>query len=79
MMLPHDWGEGTNCTLFMFNNVAGDAADPEHRNPRITSNVRYEIDFRAAVGHNIAVVIWSEYENIYKIDRWGGILYSLHS
>ena len=79
MMLPHDWGEGTNCTLFMFNNVAGDAADPEHRNPRITSNVRYEIDFRAAVGHNITVVIWSEYENIYKIDQWGGILYSLHS
>ena len=79
MMRPGDWGQGKNCTLFMFNNVPGDADDPEYRNPRLTGNVRYEIDFRAAVGHNITVVIWSEYENIYEIDQWGGILYSVNS
>ena len=78
-MRPGDWGQGENCTLFMFNNVPGDADDPEYRNPRLTGNVRYEIDFREAVGHNITVVIWSEYENIYEIDQWGGILYSVHS
>ena len=70
MMRPGDWGQGKNCTLFMFNNVPGDADDPEYRNPRLTGNVRYEIDFRAAVGHKITVVIWSEYENIYEIDQW---------
>ena len=79
MLLPGDWGQGKNCTLYMFNNVVGDADDPEYRNPRLTGNVRYEIDFRAAVGHNITVVIWSEYENIYEIDQWGGILYSINS
>lgn len=79
LLLPSDWGQGKNCTLFMFNNVPGDADDPEYRNPRLTGNVRYEIDFRAAVGHNITVVIWSEYENIYEIDQWGGILYSVNS
>ena len=69
MMRPGDWGQGKNCTLFMFNNVPGNAEDPEYRNPRLTGNFRYETDFRAAVGHNITVVIWSEYENIYKIDQ----------
>ena len=78
-MRPGDWGQGENCTLFMLNNVPGDADDPEYRNPRLTGNVRYEIDFREAVGHNITVVIWSEYENIYEIDQWGGILYSVNS
>ena len=51
MLLPSDWGQSKNCTLFMFNNVPGDAEDPEFRNPRQTGNVRYEIDFRAAVDH----------------------------
>ena len=42
-------------------------------------NVSYEIDFRANVGHNVTVVIWSEYENYYEIDKFGGILYSINS
>ena len=81
MLLPSDrggGGQGKNCTLFMFNNVPGDADDPEFRNPRQTGNVRYEIDFPAAVDHNITVVIWSEYENVYEIDQFGGILYSVN-
>ena len=79
MLLPSDWGQGKNCTLFMFNNAPGDADDPTHTNPKITGNVSYEIDFRANVGHNVTVVIWSEYENVYEIDQWGGILYSINS
>ena len=55
MMRPGGWGQGKNFTLFMFNNVPGDADDPEYRNLRLTGNVRYEIDFRAAVGQNITV------------------------
>ena len=78
MILPSDWGQGKNCTLYVFNNVPGDADDPHYRNPRQTGNVRYEIDFQAAVDHNITVVIWSEYENLYEIDQFGGILYSLN-
>ena len=61
----------------MFNNVPGNADDPEYRNPRLTGNVHYEIDFRAVVGHNITMVIWSEYENIYEIDQWGGEFFIL--
>ena len=63
----------------MFNNAPGDADDPTYRNPKGTGNVSYEIDFRANVQHNVPVVIWSEYENVYEIDQWGGILYSINS
>ena len=62
----------------MFKNIPGDADDPHHRNPGQTGNVRYEIDCREAVDHNITVVIWSEYENLYEIDEFGGVLYSLN-
>ena len=69
MLLPSDWGQGNNCTLFMFNNASGDADDPSYRNPKLTGNVSYEIHYRANVGHNVTVVIWSEYENVYEIDQ----------
>ena len=79
MILPSDWGQGKNCTLFMSNNVpSGDADNPHTRNPRQTGNVRYVIEFREAINHNITVVIWSEYENLCEIDVYGGILYSIH-
>ena len=79
MVLPSDWGQGKNCTLYMFNNAPGDADDPSYRNPKMTGNVSYEIDFRANVDHNITIVIWGEYENQYEIDKFGGILYSFNS
>ena len=65
----------------MFNNVpSGDADSSEYRNQRQTGNVRYVIEFRANVGHKfyVTVVIWSEYENVYEIDQFGSILYSIH-
>ena len=57
MLLPSDWGQGKNSTLFMFNNVpSGKADDPQYRNPRQSGNVRLVIDFAAAVNHNITVL-----------------------
>ena len=34
-------------------------------------------DFRAAVNHNITVLVWSEYENVYEINHLGGIKYNI--
>ena len=79
MLLPGDCGQGNNCNLYMFNNVPGDSEDPSVRNPKMTGNVSYTIKFRANVGHNVTIVIWSEYENHYEIDKFGGILYSINS
>ncbi|CAH3168454.1 unnamed protein product [Porites lobata] len=79
MLLPSDWGQGNNCTLFMFNNVpSGKADDSQYRNPRQSGNVRLVNDFSAAVNHNITVLVWSEYENVYEINHLGGIKYNIH-
>ena len=79
MLLPGDWGQGKNCTLFMFNNVpSGKADDPQYRNPCQSGNVRLIIDFAAAVGHNITVLVCSEYENMYEINHLGGIKYNIN-
>ena len=79
MLLPSDWGQGNNCTFFMFNNVpSGKADDPQYRKPRQSGNVRLVIDFRAAVNHNITVLVWSEYENVYEINHLGGIKYNIN-
>ena len=79
LLLPGDWGQGKNCTLFLFNNVpSGKADDPQYRNPRQSGNTRLIIDFAAAVGHNITVLVWSEYENMYEINHMGGIKYNIN-
>ena len=79
MLLPSDWGQGNNYTLFMFNNVPSSKADdPQYRNPRQSDNVRLVIDFAAAVNHNITVLVWSEYENVHEINHLGGIKYNMN-
>ena len=79
MMLPSDWGQGNNCTLFMFNNVpSGKADDPQYRNPRQSANVRLVIDCRAAINHNITLLVLSEYENVYEINHLEGIKYNIN-
>ena len=79
MLLPGDWGQGNNCTLFMFNNVPSSKADDhQYRNPRQLGNVRLVIDLRAAVNHNITVLVWSEYEYVYEINHLGGIKYNIY-
>ena len=79
MLLPSDWREDNNCTLFMLNNVPSGKADhPQYRNPRQSGNVRMVIDFSAVVTHNITVLVWSEYENVFEINSLGGIKYNIN-
>lgn len=79
MIQASDWGQGKNCTVFLFNNVpSGDADSPAYRNPRQNGNVRLEMDFRTSPGTNITVIIWSEQENVFSINRQGGIQYNVH-
>ena len=79
VMLPSDWGQGNNCTMFMFINVpSGKADDPQYRNSRQSANVRLMIDFRATVNHNITLLVLSEYENVYEINHLEGIKYNIN-
>lgn len=38
-----DWGQGKNCTLFAFDNVAGGCVDTPYLNPRQTGELQIEI------------------------------------
>ena len=65
--------------LFMFNNApSGKADDSQYRNPRQSGNMRLVIDFSATVNHNITVLVWSEYENVYEINHMGRIKYNIN-
>ena len=79
ILLPGDRRQGNNCTLFLFNNVpSGKADDSQYRKPRQSGNVQLVIDFRAAVNHNITVLVWSEYENVYEINHLVAIKYNIN-
>ena len=79
ILLHGDRRQGNNCTLFLFNNVpSGKADDSQYRKPRQSGNVQLVIDFRAAVNHNITVLVWSEYENVYEINHLVGIKYNIN-
>ena len=71
ILFPSDWGQGNNCRLFMFNNVpSGKADDSQYRNPRQLGNVRLVIDFRAAVNHNITVLVWPSMKTCTRSIIW---------
>ena len=79
MLLPSDWGQGNNCTLFLVDYVpSGKEDDSQYRKPLQSGNVQLVIDFRAAVNHNITVLVLSEYENVYEINHLGGIKYNIN-
>ena len=64
-------GDGNNCRLFMFNNVpSGKADDSQYRNPRQSANVRLVTDFRAAVNHNITVLVWPSMKTCTRSIIW---------
>ena len=43
-----DWGQGRNCTLFMFDNVANGCADSQRLNPKAIYNSAWNLERRLA-------------------------------
>jgi len=75
MVKPDEWGHNKNCTLFMWNNVPSGDADGPKLNPKQTGNVRLEIKFRAAVGTNMTIFMWGEFESMIYIDYLNAVQY----
>ena len=76
MIKPNEWGQGKNCTLFMWNNVpSGDADSPGHCNPKQSGKVNIDMTFRANPGVHITVLVWGEFEGSFHIDGNGSVLY----
>ena len=76
MLRASDWGQGKNCTLYMWNNVhSGNAGSPEHRNPKQFASVKIDMTFRANPGVLITVIVWGDFEGSFDIDGNGRVLY----
>ena len=73
-----DWGQGKNCTLYMFDNVANGCADSQNLNPKQTDDLQLVLEFGAAPGVNITVLVYGEFENLLEIDRNGAVLYNIY-
>ncbi|XP_068757607.1 uncharacterized protein F54H12.2-like [Montipora capricornis] len=77
MLKPGDWGHTKNCTLYLFNNVAGGDADSPLRNPQQQGDVTLEINFGANPGQNLTVVVWGEFESVMDISGTGVVNYDV--
>ena len=73
-----DWGQGKNCSLYMFDNVANGCADSQRLNPKQTRDLQLSLEFGAAPGTNITVLVYGEFENLLEIDRNGTVLYNIY-
>ena len=73
-----DWGQAKNCTLVMFDNVANGCADSQTLNPKQTGDLQLVLEFGAAPGVNITVLVYGEFENLLEIDRNRAVLYNIY-
>ena len=73
-----DCGQGKNCTLFMFDNVANGCADSQRLKPKLTGDLQLSLEFGAAPGTNITVLVHGEFENLLEIDSNGAVLYDIY-
>ena len=78
MVEQDDWGQGKGCTLFMFDNVASGCADSANLNPRQSGDLQLKLEFRAAPGSNITVIVYGEFENLIEIDKNRAVLYDIY-
>ena len=78
MLQKDDWGQGRGCTLFMFDNVASGRADARTLNPKQSGDLQLVLEFGAAPGVNITVLVYAEFENLLEIDSNGAVLYNIY-
>ena len=78
MVQQDDWGQNKGCTLFMFDNVANGRADARTLNPKQSGDLQLVLEFGAALGTNITVLVYAEFENLLEIDSNGAVLYNIY-
>ena len=78
MVEREDWGQGKNCTLVMFDNVANGCADSQRLNSKQTGDLQLSLEFGAAPGTNITVLVYGEFENLLEIYSNGAVLYAIY-
>ena len=79
MLRPEDWGQEKNCTIFCFNKVESGDADSKFMNTQNQGNHCIQARFHGAIGQAITVCVMSEFGNVLKLTREGGVLYKTYN
>ena len=78
MVKSDEWGQGKNCTLFAFDNVANGCLDSNRLNPRQVGDLQIVLNFGAAPGQNLTIILYGEFENLLEIDKNKAVLYDVY-
>ena len=78
MVRYDDWGEGKNCTLFMFDNVANGCVDSPRLNPKQAGEMRIILQFGTAPGKNLVIIVYGEFENLLEINNVKSVMYNVY-
>ena len=78
MVRKIDWGEGKNCTLFMFNNVGSGNADSGMLSPHKRGVVRLEIESSGVESHISTVLVFGEFENLVAVNYLADVDYDIY-
>jgi len=78
MVRSKDWGQGKNCTLFVFDNAANGCLDSLVLNPKQSGELQIVLNFGVAPGNNITVILYGEFENLLEIDKNRAVLYDIY-
>ena len=78
MVRSEDWGQGKNCTLFVFDNAANRCLDSPVLNPKQSGELQIVLNFSVPPGNNITVILYGEFENLLEIDKNKAVLYDIY-
>ena len=78
MVRSEDWGQGKNCTLFVFDNAANGCLDSPVLNPNQSGELQIVLNFGVPPGNNITVILYGEFENLLEIDKNKAVLYDIY-
>ena len=78
MVQADDWGDGKHCTLFVFENAANGCLNSPVLNSKLAGDLRLVLDFGAAQGDNVTVIVYAEFENLMEINSNRTVQYDIY-
>ena len=78
MVQADNWGNGKNCTLFVFKNAANGCLNSPVLNPKLSGELRLVLAFGGDQGANVTVIVYGEFENLLEINPVKAVQYDVY-
>ena len=78
MVQADDWGNGKNCTLFVFENAANGCLNSPVLNPKLSGELRLVLAFGGDHGANMTAIVYGEFENLLEINPVKAVQYDVY-